>query len=197
MPEAKANERVVTNGGVRLHCVHMGPSDGPLVLFLHGFPARWSTWRAVMPAFAARGLLAVAPDLRGYGASDRPKGVDSYSIPKIVEDVVVIVRAFDRDKAFVVGHDFGGGVAWATAMIHPELVARLAILNAVHPVGFARQMRKWSQVSKSWYLDPELATPPSDWVSNVRIEHVENASHWVHHDAPARVADLVLSHLAS
>jgi epoxide hydrolase 4 len=145
-------ERTVQSGNIRLRCVTAGPADGPIALFLHGFPARWSTWRGIMPAFARAGYLAVAPDLRGYGASDRPADVESYSILRILEDVVAILDAFGRQRAFVVGHDVGGGVAWAMAMAHPERVERLAILNSVHVVGFERQIRKWSQLSKSWYV---------------------------------------------
>jgi pimeloyl-ACP methyl ester carboxylesterase len=152
MGAAGFDERTVQSGDVRLRCVTAGPADGPLVLFLHGFPARWSTWRQILPAFARAGYLAVAPDLRGYGASDRPPAVDSYSILRIVEDVVAILDAFGRERAYVVGHDFGGGVAWAFAMTHPQRVELLATLNAVHAVGFERQIRKWSQLSKSWYV---------------------------------------------
>ncbi len=230
-------ERTVQSGNVRLRCVTAGPADGPLALFLHGFPARWSTWRGILPAFARAGYLAVAPDLRGYGASDRPSGVESYSILRIVEDVVAILDAFGRQRSLVVGHDVGGGVAWAMAMAHPERVERLAILNSVHPVGFERQIRKWSQIKKSWYvflfllpwvpewwlsrrdfrfvhrsldvpttivwgdrekhLDPELAAPPADWVSDVRVEHVPEAGHWIHHDAPEKVSALLLSNAGS
>ena len=74
-------------------------------------PARWSTWRGILPAFARAGYLAVAPDLRGYGASDRPADVESYSLLRILEDVVAILDAFGRQRSFVVGHDVGGGVA--------------------------------------------------------------------------------------
>jgi epoxide hydrolase 4 len=144
--------RTVLSGSVQLHCVSAGPEAGPLMLLLHGFPARWSTWRDILPALAAKGYLAVAPDLRGYGESDRPAGVHSYSIPRLVEDVLAIVGAYGRDRFYLVGHDFGGGVAWATAMEHPERVERLAIVNAIHPVGFERQIRKWSQLKKSWYV---------------------------------------------
>jgi pimeloyl-ACP methyl ester carboxylesterase len=144
--------RTVLSGKVRLHCVSAGPEDGALVLLLHGFPARWSTWRGILPVLAREGYLAVAPDLRGYGESDRPAGLDSYSVPRFVEDVLAVMSAYGRERAFVVGHDFGGGLAWMTAMQHPERVSRLAILNAIHPVGFERQIRKWSQLKKSWYI---------------------------------------------
>src|SRR5580698_1044972 len=104
--------RTVLSGDVRIHCVTAGPEDGPLVLLLHGFPARWSTWREILPVLAREGYLAVAPDLRGYGASDRPAGLDSYAVPRFIDDALAIIDAHGRDRAFVVGHDFGGGIAW-------------------------------------------------------------------------------------
>jgi pimeloyl-ACP methyl ester carboxylesterase len=155
MPSGVASDlasHTVDSGGVRLHCVTSGPPAGPMVLLLHGFPARWSTWRHAMGALAGAGFFAVAPDLRGYGESDKPPGVQAYAVTRIVEDVAAIIQAFGRRSACVAGHDFGGGVAWATAMLRPDLVLRLATLNSVHPVGFQRQMRKWSQLKKSWYV---------------------------------------------
>ncbi len=145
-------ERTVHSGAVRLRCVSAGPPDGALVVLLHGFPARWATWRGVMPLLAAAGFHVVAPDLRGYGESDRPPRVEDYSVRRIVDDVAAIIRDFGHEKAFIVGHDFGGGVAWATAMFRPELVRRLAVLNSVHVVGFERAMRRFSQLVKSWYV---------------------------------------------
>jgi pimeloyl-ACP methyl ester carboxylesterase len=94
----------------------------------------------------------VAPDLRGAGQSDKPPEVAAYRAECFVEDVVAIGRAFGRETLALVGHDVGGGLAWATAMLHPELVTHLAILNSVHPVGFARQMRHLSQIRRSWYI---------------------------------------------
>jgi pimeloyl-ACP methyl ester carboxylesterase len=144
--------RVLTSGGVRLHCVTAGPAEGPLVVLIHGFPARWSTWREPMAALARAGLFVIAPDMRGYGESDKPVGIGHYSVACLADDVASIVGQFGRERAFVAGHDFGGGVAWATAMLRPELVDRLAILNSVHPVGFERRLRHWSQLRRSWYM---------------------------------------------
>src|SRR6516162_5578921 len=114
----------VDSGGVRLHCVTAGPSSGPMVLLLHGLPARWSTWRHTMRALAGAGFFAVAPDLRGYGESDKPPEVQAYSVARIVEDVAAIIDAFGRRGACIAGHDLGGGLAWATAMLRPDLVLR-------------------------------------------------------------------------
>ncbi len=150
--DVSTQTRTVLSGDVRLHCVSAGPEAGPLVILLHGFPVRWSTWREILPKLAREGYLAVAPDLRGYGASDRPVGLDNYTVPRFVDDVLAIINAYGRERAFLVGHDFGGGIAWATAMEYPERIVRLAILNAIHAIGFERQIRKWSQIKKSWYV---------------------------------------------
>ncbi|HXN30942.1 MAG TPA: alpha/beta fold hydrolase, partial [Polyangiaceae bacterium] len=154
MAEAASDltDHTIDSGGVRLHCVSAGRPDDPMVLFLHGFPARWATWRRPMRGLAGAGFYAVAPDLRGYGDSDKPARVSAYSSARLIDDVAAIVRGFGRQNVCLVGHDFGGGVAWGTAMVRPELISRLAILNSVHPVGFEREMRKWSQVKKSWYV---------------------------------------------
>src|SRR6266852_50805 len=89
--------RFVTSGGVRLHCVTAGPAEGPLVVLIHGFPARWSTWREPMAALARAGLFAVAPDMRGYGRSDKPVGISHYSVARLVDDVASVVGQFGRE----------------------------------------------------------------------------------------------------
>src|SRR5438132_11259815 len=109
--------RTVDLGEVRLHCAEMG--RGPLVLLLHGFPECWVTWRNQLPALAAAGFRAVAPDLRGYGTSDKPRGVAQYSLQKLARDVADLIQALGRDRADLVAHDWGGYVAWHAAMWHP------------------------------------------------------------------------------
>ena len=139
-------------GEVRLHCAALGPADGPLVVLLHGFPECWVSWRYQLPALAAAGLRAVAPDLRGYGDSDKPPGVGAYRIEKLVADVAALIGALGRDRAGVVGHDWGGEVAWHLAMSNPQRVHRLAILNAPHPERMRRALRTARQIRKSWYF---------------------------------------------
>jgi pimeloyl-ACP methyl ester carboxylesterase len=151
---------------VRIACKTLGDERAEMVVLLHGFPARWSTWRAIMLPLARAGFFVVAPDLRGYGESDKPAGADAYSAAHLAGDVANVIRSCGKERAHVAGHDFGGGVAWATAMLHANVVARLATLASVHPAGFERQMRKWSQIKKSWYvfffLLPRL---PEWWLS--------------------------------
>jgi pimeloyl-ACP methyl ester carboxylesterase len=151
--EAGFSHRFVDADGVRLHCVEAGAGRGrPLVVLLHGFPAFWWCWREQMAALADAGLYVVAPDLRGYNLSDKPTRVSDYRIEKLGRDVAALITGLGRERAVVVGHDWGGGVAWQVAMAHPERVERLAILNAPHPTRFLEGMRRPKQMRKSWYI---------------------------------------------
>jgi pimeloyl-ACP methyl ester carboxylesterase len=121
--------RDISANGVRLHAAEAG--TGPLVLLLHGFPQFWWTWRAQLTALAAAGFRAVAIDLRGYGASDKPPR--GYDLPSLSGDVAALVRALGEREAVVVGHDWGGLLAWTTAALHPRTVRRLVVVSAAHP----------------------------------------------------------------
>lgn len=130
----------VDSGGVKIHYVTAG--EGPLVVLIHGFPDFWYSWRAQMPALA-KNHKVVAIDQRGYNLSGQPEGVESYSIDKLVGDVAAVVRHFDRTdkpKATIVGHDWGGMVAWSFAMARPEMTERLIVLNLPHPRGLTREL---------------------------------------------------------
>jgi pimeloyl-ACP methyl ester carboxylesterase len=127
----------VDSGGVKIHYVTRG--KGPLLVMLHGFPDYWYTWRKQMPALAEQ-FQVVAIDLRGYNESDKPEGVENYAMPKLVGDVKAVVEHFGKEQAVIVGHDWGGAIAWAFAMRHPELTERLIILNLPHPAALAREL---------------------------------------------------------
>jgi epoxide hydrolase 4 len=270
-------------GGVRLHYVEAGPSDGPLVVLLHGFPEFWYAWRSQLPALAHAGFHVVAPDLRGYNLSDKPRGRRAYRVDALADDIVGLIANFGVDSADVVGHDWGGGVAYATAMRHPAAVRRLAILNMPHPARMLAALRTARQLRKSWYvfvyllpalpewllarddysfakrslragargafsdedldryveawsqpgaltamvnyyrasmrssprkalaamapiaaptlviwgerdryIGSELAEPEPRWAPNVRVQRIPDASHWVQHEAPERVSELLV-----
>ncbi len=122
--------------GVRLHVVSAG--KGPLILFLHGFPEFWYEWKDQLAEFA-KDHLAVAPDMRGYNLSEKPAGLEQYGITYLVEDVRALADHFSPGKKFVlVAHDWGGAIAWAFAIAHPEMLDKLVIVNAPHPGVFGR-----------------------------------------------------------
>lgn len=128
------------------------PKDVPLVVLLHGFPEFWWSWRDQLKALSAAGMWAVAPDMRGYNESDKPDGVGSYEVESLAGDVAGLIRALGREKAIVVGHDWGAVVAWQFAQGHPELLERLAILNVPHPQVMLENLRRPKQMAKSWYI---------------------------------------------
>jgi pimeloyl-ACP methyl ester carboxylesterase len=145
--------RRIDVGEVRLAVTEAGAPSGEPVLLLHGFPELAHSWRHQLPALAAAGYHAVAPDLRGYGASDRPPAVEDYAAPKLVGDVAGLIRALGHESAHIVGHDWGGGLAWGLAGNRPEMVRSLTILNAPVGVVSARLRREDpAQRAKSWYM---------------------------------------------
>jgi epoxide hydrolase 4 len=273
-------------GGVRLHYVEAG--EGPLVLLLHGFPEFWYSWRHQLGPLADAGFHVVAPDMRGYNLSSKPVGWRSYDTPLLAQDIAGLASSFGVERAHVVGHDWGAAVAYATAMYHPEVVERLAILNVPHTERMLAGFRTLRQLRKSWYmfffqipalpewllgrddfsfmkralradskaaftdedlecyvqawaqpgalsgminyyraalrrnprgaldslrrieaqtmviwgrrdrhLGSELAEPSREWVPNARMEWVPEATHWVQHDAPARVNELLIGFLGN
>ncbi len=178
--------RKIDVGAVHLHVAEARPrmpdgalADGsqdvdpevPLVVFMHGFPELWWSWRHQLRAFADAGLWAVAPDMRGYNESDKPVGVSSYEVEPLADDIAGLVRALGRKRAIIIGHDWGAMVAWVVAERHPELVSRLAILNVPHPKQMLRGLMRLKQIRKSWYMFffqlpagiPERALAKDDW----------------------------------
>lgn len=146
--------RRIDVGEVRLQCTLWNEEEqgAKLVVLLHGFPECGATWSAVGARLADAGYRVVAPDLRGYGGSDRPADVDDYGVEHLAADVAGLVRAMGAERAYVVGHDWGAPIAWWTAMLHPEVVEKLAVLNGPHPVGYEREMRKWEQLRRGLYV---------------------------------------------
>jgi len=137
-------------GDQRLHYMEAG--DGPLIVLLHGFPEFWYGWREQIQPLAAAGFRVVAPDMRGYNLSSKPDGVKAYDIDRLTADIRDLVHERGAQSALLAGHDWGGSVAWATAMNHPEIVDRLAILNAAHPRKLSEGLHHPSQLRKSWYF---------------------------------------------
>jgi pimeloyl-ACP methyl ester carboxylesterase len=136
--------------GIGFHALADGPADGPLVLCLHGFPELGRSWRHQLPALASAGYRAVAPDLRGYGETELRGPFD---LPTLVGDVAGLVAVLGRERAVVMGHDWGGAVAWSVAARRPSVVGRLVVLNCPPPQNLARAIvRSPAQLRRSWYV---------------------------------------------
>jgi pimeloyl-ACP methyl ester carboxylesterase len=133
-------QRTVRLGDIDLHVVEAG-SGSPVVL-LHGFPEFWYSWRHQILALAGAGFRAVAPDLRGYNQSGKPPGVRFYRVWQLVDDVARLIQWLGDEPVCVVGHDWGGVIAWRLAATRPQLVKKLVILNAPHPARFARELKR-------------------------------------------------------
>ncbi len=172
----------VSEGGVKIHYASLG--QGPLVVMIHGFPDFWYTWRHQMAALSQR-FQVVAIDQRGYNLSDKPKGVESYDMQLLVADVTSVIRHLGRERATVVGHDWGGVVAWQLAIRLPQLVDSLVILNLPHPNGLARELRtNLEQIKNSEYARNFQRKPPTDpTVFFGRPMSPETLSGWVREPA--------------
>lgn len=164
-------EGFADSGGVKIHYVTAG--EGPLLVLLHGFPDYHYSWRDQMPVLSKH-FQVVALDLRGYNKSDKPKGVENYKMEKLVGDVEAVLKHFKQKKAVIVGHDWGGAIAWAFAMSHPDKTDRLVILNLPHPNGLTRELannpeqRKNSAYARNFQKDEANNIPPELLVSWVK-----------------------------
>lgn len=144
-------QRFETNG-VELHVALHGPAKGRPVVLLHGFPEFWYGWRQQIEPLADAGYRVIVPDQRGYNLSAKPHGVRAYAIDILANDIVGLLDRLGYDRASIVGHDWGGAVAWWLAQHHPTRVDRLAILNSPHPRVFGRALRSPRQLARSWYM---------------------------------------------
>jgi epoxide hydrolase 4 len=157
-PRCVVTHRFAVINGVRLHYVAAEPSAErvrgrvPLCIALHGFPEFWYSWRRQIPALTAAGFRVLALDQRGYNLSDKPAAVSSYRIDELSADVAGLIAHVGEQKAHVIGHDWGGVVAWAVALRYPDAVEKLVVLNAPHPAAYVRELRTWQQRLRSWYV---------------------------------------------
>ena len=148
--DPRLRDRNIVSDGLPLHLVESG--QGRLVLFLHGFPEFWYAWRRQLRLFGEV-CHAVAPDLRGYNLSAKPAGLEPYRMRCLVGDVEALANALGHERMVLVGHDWGGVVAWAAAIARPDLVERLVIVNAPHPGVFARLLADHPpQIEASRYI---------------------------------------------
>lgn len=147
-PQAAINHAFAYVNGVRLHYAEAG--TGELVIFLHGFPEFWYSWRHQLDALAPH-FHVVAPDLRGYNLSDKPGNVEDYRMDVLVADVIGLIDHFGARQAAIVGHDWGAGVSWAVAQKHPDRVSKLIVMQ-VPPAAVWRKNMSLRQLLRSWYM---------------------------------------------
>jgi epoxide hydrolase 4 len=149
MSQATWTHDFITTNGVKLHYVTQG--SGPLMLFLHGFPEFWYSWRHQIPEFA-QDHKVVALDLRGYNESEKPAEQSAYVMAEFIQDIQGVITGLGYDRAVLVGHDWGGAIAWCFAYAHPELLERLIILNLPHPAKFFQGLLTPQQLLRSSYM---------------------------------------------
>lgn len=158
--ESKVTHGYADSNGVKIHYASLG--QGPLIVMIHGFPDFWYTWRDQMAALSDK-FQCVAIDQRGYNLSDKPKGVENYDVRLLVGDVIAVIHALGKEKAIIVGHDWGGLVAWQVALNVPQATEKLIILNLPHPRGLARELannpaqQKNSQYARN-FQQPDAAS---------------------------------------
>ena len=186
-------QRAVTANGIRIHLAEQG--TGPLVLLCHGFPEGWYSWRDQLPALAAAGYHAVAPDMRGYGRTEAPPEISSYNILDIVGDVVALVTALGERQAIIVGHDWGAAIAWHAALFRPDVFPAVAALSVPFrqrgPAPPLTMLRKGGQLNHYWFQFQEPG------VAEAQFERDPHASlrrmlYSISGDAPRETRELTL-----
>ena len=171
--ESKVEHGYADSGGVKIHYAALGDKKNPLVVMIHGFPDFWYTWRDQMAALSSD-FYCVAIDQRGYNLSDKPKGVENYDMRLLVGDVAAVIKHLGREKAIIVGHDWGGAVSWTLAMFMPQVVEKLVILNLPHPRGLNRELANNPQQQKNSQYARNFQQP--DFHKNLTAEQLAN---WV------------------
>eukprot|EP00090_Calanus_glacialis_P006426 TRINITY_DN15009_c0_g1_i1.p1 TRINITY_DN15009_c0_g1~~TRINITY_DN15009_c0_g1_i1.p1 ORF type:complete len:340 (-),score=66.59 TRINITY_DN15009_c0_g1_i1:155-1174(-) len=168
--------KFMTVNGVKLHYVESGDTSKPLLLFVHGWPQFWYSWRNQIEHFQEN-YHVVAMDMRGYNDSDKPAGIEKYFPKLIADDIKGLVEGLGEKKFTLVGHDWGGAISWIFAALYPEMLTNLIICNLPHPIALMDQRKKgWEQALKSWYIIffqcpvlPELSMMAEDMASFNRL----------------------------
>ena len=170
---SKAHHYFADNEGVKIHYVVVG--DGPLVVMIHGFPDFWYSWRNQMAGLSDKFRVA-AVDLRGYNLSGKPKGVENYTMSRLVSDILTVIQHLGEERAIVVGHDWGGAIAWAIAMTQPDIVEKLIICNLPHLKGLQRELTRNPEQQKHSQYARDFQQPNAhlkltaeilaEWVTN-------------------------------
>ena len=164
MSFADISQRRVATNGIELNIAEQGPADGPLVLMLHGFPESWYSWRHQFAPLAAAGYHAVAPDMRGYGKSDKPADIEAYNQVEVTKDIIGLIPALGYETAIVIGHDWGAPTAWSCALNYPQQVSAVGALSVpfssrspVQPMPAMREMFKGQFFYQLYFFEPGIA----------------------------------------
>jgi pimeloyl-ACP methyl ester carboxylesterase len=169
VPAIGANEfehKYVENSGVKIHYAATG--EGPLVVFIHGFPDFWYSWRHQMNGLKGE-FRVVAMDTRGYNKSDKPKDQEDYDMRLLVQDVAEVIKAEGKEQAVIVGHDWGGAIAWHFAMTMPQMAEMLIIVNLPHPQGIARELANNSEQKANSQYARNFQKPDSHKYLNAQM----------------------------
>jgi pimeloyl-ACP methyl ester carboxylesterase len=160
-------QRMVETNGIRMHIAEQG--TGPLVVLCHGFPESWYSWRHQLPALAAAGFHAVAPDMRGYGRTDSPEAIDQYTLLHLVGDMVGLLDALGAESAVIVGHDWGAPVAWHAALLRPDRFRAVIGLSVPYrPRGTIRPTTVMPQTDDTMFYQLYFQTPG---VAEAELQH--------------------------
>lgn len=160
----EVQHRFIETNGMSMHITEQG--TGPLVILCHGFPELWYSWRHQLPALAAAGFHAVAPDQRGYGQTDRPEPIDAYAMTQLTGDIVGLVQALGEEQAIIVGHDWGAPVAWNCALLRPDIFRATALLSVPYtprragrtrPTDAMKRMAGDKQFYQLYFQEPGVA----------------------------------------
>lgn len=177
--EMEIKSEYVNTNGITLHLMTAGPEKGPLVLLLHGFPEFWYGWRHHIEPLAAAGYRVIVPDQRGYNLSDKPTGIENYTIDTLRDDIIGLIEQQEQEKAFLVGHDWGGAVAWHIASTRPEYVEKLIPINMPHPAAMPEVMKTYpvQAVLSSYILFFQLPWLPEKVICANRFQFIKQAFH--------------------
>jgi pimeloyl-ACP methyl ester carboxylesterase len=186
-------QHAVTANGIRIHLAEQG--TGPLVLLCHGFPEGWYSWRDQLPALASAGYRAVAPDMRGYGRTEAPREISSYSILDIVGDMVALVATLGEQRAFIVGHDWGAAIAWHAALFRPDVFPAVAALSVPFrqrgPAPPLHMLRKAGQLNHYWFQFQEPGVAEAQFERDPRAS-LRRMLYSISGDAPRETRELTL-----
>jgi pimeloyl-ACP methyl ester carboxylesterase len=162
---------LIDTNGTRLHVVQAGPEDGPPVILLHGYPEFWWGWHEQIARLARAGFRVIAPDQRGYNASDKPAGIEAYQVDQLTGDVLGLMDALEIRQAYLAGHDWGGAIAWYLVIEHPERFRKLVMFNSAHPRAWVEARKEPTQEETiNWFRTffqipwlPEVTARLGNW----------------------------------